>query len=830
MLTKAIAALSGFLCIVIQLYSQAPAPLQLPAKRTSQPVKIDGLLNDSAWKDAAMMTNLVEFRPKMGRKEDHENRTEAYLMYTDEGIYFGGYCYERTKDSISSELVGRDGFGSNDYVGIIFDTYYDKINAFEYFVTPLNEQWDAKMSPPQGENNNGGEDFTWNSVWKSGAVIHHDGWSFEMFIPFSAIRFGKKEVQNWGLNITRRRRKSEQQYTWNPVDVNVNGFLTQEGIWTGLTNIQPPLRLQFYPYFSVYANHYPGVPAGEEKMTSQFNGGLDVKYGINQAFTLDATLIPDFGQVQSDNQVLNLTPFEVKFNENRSFFTEGTELFGKGNLFYSRRIGGRPLHINDVYDAVNGNYKLINNPTESKLINASKISGRTQHGLGIGILNAITKPQHAIIQDEITNEKYKLETDPLTNYSIIVLDQTLKNNSSVSLVNTNVFRSGSDYDANVTAGLFNFNDKKNMWNIGGKLASSNLFGYETDGSTLTGFSSQLNFGKISGRFNFNLWQELTDTKYTSNDLGYFTNNNYLVHGAWVGYRWTEPKGWYNRIFLNINANISQLFTRIEPIEQKYQRSNFNFNAQVQTKKLTWFGTFWNYTPRQNDFYEPRTAGWFFRRGSSLAGGGFFESNNAKKYSAFSEIFIRKYFNFYDQFSLDFSMGHNFRFNNNFSLTHRFGFMPRFNSMGFAWSDANQIIFSNRKINTIENILSAKYNFNNKSGITFRARHYLSSVDNNEFFTLQQSDGKLNPNPSFAENVDQNVNFFNIDMVFTWEFAPGSFINIVWKNAIFHSDDIVEKNYFKNFGNTIEADQNNNISFKIIYFLDYLQLKKKKKTN
>ncbi|MEI9808602.1 MAG: DUF5916 domain-containing protein [Bacteroidota bacterium] len=286
-----------------------------------------------AWKDAALMTDLIEFRPKMGAKEQYENRSETWLMYDNEGIYFGGYLHERTKDSIATELGGRDGFGTNDYIGLILDTYTDKLNGFEYFVTPLNEQWDAKMSPAGINSNNGGEDFTWNAVWQSGAVIHEDGWSFEMFIPYSAIRFGKKDVQHWGMNITRRRRKTEQQYTWNPIDINVSGFLTQEGLWTGITNIRPPLRLQFSPYFSVYANRFPVNQPGQKKLDSQVNGGLDLKYGINQAFTLDATLIPDFGQVQSDNQVLNLTPFEVKFNENRSFFTEGTELFSKAIYF-----------------------------------------------------------------------------------------------------------------------------------------------------------------------------------------------------------------------------------------------------------------------------------------------------------------------------------------------------------------------------------------------------------------------------------------------------------------------------------------------------------------
>jgi Domain of unknown function (DUF5916) len=799
--------------------AQAPAPKQLTAQRTTKPVKIDGLINDDAWKDAAIMDSLVEFRPKIGAKEAPENKTVTYLMYGDEGIYFGGHCYERTKDSIASELSGRDGFGTNDYIGLIFDTYHDKINGFEYFVTPLNEQWDAKMAP---NNNGNSEDFSWNAVWQSGAVIHDNGWSFEMFIPYSAIRFGKKEVQNWGLNITRRRRKTEQQYTWNPIDPNVNGFLTQEGVWTGITNIKPPLRLQFSPYFSVYANHFPANQPGVENTTSQFNGGMDVKYGINQAFTLDATLIPDFGQVQSDNKVLNLGPFDIQFNENRSFFTEGTELFGKGGLFYSRRIGVEPVY----YDiSLGSNEGIVKNQLESKLINASKISGRTQKGMGIGILNAVTKPRYATVENLTTKEQHKSEIEPLTNYNILVLDQTMKHNSSVTLVNTNVWRSGGAYDANVTAALFDLNDKKNMWNVGGKAAVSNLIGYGADGKTQTGYSQQLYFGKTSGRFNFNVWQELTDTRYTHRDLGYFTNNNFLDHGYWVGYKWTEPKSFYNRIFINTNFRFSRLLKQIGTIDQRYQQSNVNYNMNIQSKKLWWVGMFTNFIFRGNDFYEPRKEGWFFRRGSSLVFGSWFESNESKKYSLSTEIFTRTFFNFYNSFSYELSLRQNYRFNNKLTISHRINTNPLFNNIGYVYVNGSaDINFARRKRNTIENILSAKYNFNNKMGITFRARHYLSTVKNKSFYFLQP-DGKLKENPTFINNVDQNFNLFNIDMVYTWQFAPGSFINVVWKNAVEDFDRQVESNYLKNFQRTMEASDNNNISFKIIYFLDYLQLKR-----
>ena len=213
-------------CFFTALIAQPPVPQtrHLPAKRTIQQVKIDGLLNEDAWKDAAEISGFTEFRPKVGAAEKNESRTEAFMMYTDEGIYFGGHCYEQIKDSVTAELKGRDGFGNNDFVGLIIDTYKDHLNGFEYFVTPLGEQWDAKVSP--GNSDNGGEDFTWNAVWESATQLHDNGWSFEMFIPYSAIRFAKSNVQDWGLNITRRRQKTGQQYMWNPLDPNKNGFLT----------------------------------------------------------------------------------------------------------------------------------------------------------------------------------------------------------------------------------------------------------------------------------------------------------------------------------------------------------------------------------------------------------------------------------------------------------------------------------------------------------------------------------------------------------------------------------------------------------------------------
>jgi hypothetical protein len=825
------------LLMVVLLNSNLSAqtnPKQLAAKRTTASIKIDGKLDEAAWKDVTPATNFVEWRPDFGAIESHDTRTEVYLLYDNTAIYIGGYCHERRKDSVSTELVGRDKIGVNDYVGIIFDTYLDKINGFGFYITPLGEQYDAKYS------NTAGEDDSWSAVWDGEAHVVPDGWVFEMRIPYSALRFVSKDNQTWGLNITRNRKKAGHQFMWNPVDPKINGFLNQEGLWTGIEKIDAPLRLSFSPYFSTYANHYKDNP---KPWTSSVNGGVDVKYGISDAFTLDMTLIPDFGQVQSDNRVLNLTPFEIKYQENRPFFTEGTELFSKGNLFYSRRVGKQyPIHYWDVDDMQNNGYTIKENPQESKLINATKISGRTKKGFGIGFFNALTKPMYAEVEDPSKNVS-KVRTNPLTNYNIIVLDQTLKNNSAISFVNTSTLRNGKDYDANVSAALFDFNNKKNTFNWNGKFALSQIM--EPSKNT-TGYSHNIGFGKTGGRWNFQLGEELADDKYSQNDLGYATNNNFVDHYFWTGYRWLKPKKWYNRIQVNYNAYHSLLYNKIDgqKIDSKFQTFNTNVNANVQFKNLWWAGAYIGYVTEGNDVYEPRKEGWVFKSPRRVQYNGWFETNYTKKYYVSFNYFvgIRRLFNSPNH---ELSLFHRYRFNDKLALEQSLAYNPTVNDHGFyGYSylkdgagnyllDNNNekifrsVFFSRRDRKTIENIFSIKYNFNNKSGLTFRARHYWSRVRVKQLYDLQ-TDGTLIPAIPDEPIEHQNTNFFNIDALYTWQFAPGSFLNIAWKDEGQYYDGDPRLTYFKNFDRTLAEHQANNLSVKVIYYLDYLSFRKRSK--
>ena len=354
---------------------------------------------------------------------------------------------------------------------------------------------------------------------------------------------------------------------------------------------------------------------------------MDIKYGINQSYTLDMTLVPDFGQVRSDNQVLNLSPFEVRFLENRQFFTEGTELFNKGNLFYSRRIGSNPAYSANISSKVLAGEVIKENQLESKLLNATKISGRSQNGMGIGFFNAVTKRGYAKVQNS-TGQERLIETQPLTNYNILVLDQTLKNNSSASFVNTNVLRQGSAYDANVSAFLFNLNNKQNRYNIAVAAKLSHLGAESPGNSAMNGYYYEIEAGKKSGNFTWRYNYDLTDEKYDPTDLGYFNNNNFIRNYIEFGYNSFKP----GKIFNRYNTSIEIFRTeRFKP--RTYQSSRASAEGFFE------FINFWSLELdfyRQfigKDFYEPRVAGREFSTPASSFISAMLRSNRAKKYNA-----------------------------------------------------------------------------------------------------------------------------------------------------------------------------------------------------
>lgn len=797
-------------CVTVCVAQTTPVKKKLQAQRTTVSPKIDGNLSDQAWADAPVATDFIELRPVPGRVEPKDGRTEIKVLYDDYAIYVSARMFDKP-DSIVHELVSRDNIGNADFIGIVFDTFLDGINGYGFYVTAAGVQFDAKYSQV------GGEDSNWNAVWESDVKLDDQGWTAEFKIPYSALRFSSKDIQSWGLNITRKRTGTNRQTFWNFVDPKINGFINQGGILEGLKSIKAPLRLSFSPYISSLTNHYPYNTPGVKNMQTQINGGMDVKYGINQSFTLDMTLIPDFGQVQSDNRVLNLTPFEVRFDENRQFFTEGTELFNKGDLFYSKRIGSIPSYFD--YSGLQSGDKIIKNPQEGKVLNATKISGRTAAGLGLGIFNAVTNSMYTEVENA-QGEKRSFESQPLTNYNIFVLDQSLKNNSSVSVINTNVLRQGSAYDANVSAGLFTLNDKKNKYFING----AGKMSYVTESpvkAERTGYSYDLNFGKQSGNFIFNYGQEFADTRFNPSDMGFYTNNNFLDQSINIAYNIYKPGKWYNQI---------ETWTEVE-YSRRFNPGDYQ-SLGIYPGIWTQFKNFWSvqlngfWEAEANDFYEARN-GQVFKAPESYRMAIFVNPNRAKAYNFGGNVSRTKRALFNGE-------GYNFYFFQNLRVSDKLAFgldlnyAPNFNYVNWVAANGAQAIFSRYDRNTVENSVDAKYNFTNRMGINFRARHYWSDRRNKEFYVLN-NEGRLDDyNGPLLQNTDRNYNVFNIDLVYTWQFAPGSELSVTYKNAAENNERFYTKRYTKNFDNIISGPQNNSLSVKVLYFVDYLDLIKKKK--
>jgi hypothetical protein len=299
------------LLISIAIYSQQKS---LQAVKTNQPVKIDGELDEEAWAAAPVLTEFIQNFPTYGLPAS--KNTEVKIIYDNTAIYIGVYLYDDPA-LIRKQITARDGESQTDvdYFSVFFDTYNDHQNGFQFLVTSANVQTDARLSPSSIGTFSSFGDKTWDAVWNSKVSMKPDGWVVEMQIPYISLRFAKKDVQNWGLQLLRFFRRNNESSYWSPVDPTVNGFVNQFGELKELKNILPPLRLSFSPYVTTGFRSSPQINGYLNEWLR--NGGLDVKYGINESFTFDATLVPDFGQVVSDNVVNNLTPYEVKFTENR---------------------------------------------------------------------------------------------------------------------------------------------------------------------------------------------------------------------------------------------------------------------------------------------------------------------------------------------------------------------------------------------------------------------------------------------------------------------------------------------------------------------------------
>lgn len=770
---------------------------KITIQRITQPPKIDGILDDAVWANAAVATHFVERQPANGKSIPDSLNTEVKIIYDDLGIYFGATMNDPEPQKILKELTERDDIGNDDFFFILLNGYNDRQQSLQFIITAAGVQYDAKMT-------NENEDNSWNAVWYSAVKINEHNWVAELFIPYSELRFPKKEVQEWGLNMEREVRRLRTRYSWSPVDNKKGSFSIYDGVIYGIENIKTPTRLSFQPYISSYVNNY------DHNTDVTINGGMDLKYGINDAFTLDMILIPDFGQTKYDDAVLNLSAFEVQYNEQRSFFTEGTELFTKGDLFYSRRVGGDP----------SGNVTLTEEeeitgyPATVDLINALKISGRTNKGLGIGFFNAITEKTYADILNTTTGDKRQAVVEPFSNYNVLVLDQRFGDNSSVSIVNTNVTRDGSFRDANATGIYTSITNKKNTYEYWASAEGS----WVKQEDTKFGVEADIGMGKIAGKNRFSTEVSFRTKDYDINDMGYSSLINYIKYYGYYGYRYLQPKGFLNNLYLNFNLSHRR---RLDP--DLFTEFNFNFNSSFTTKTFFNFGGGFETTPfGQKDIYEPRTENRYVNIPAYYDEWIWISTDYRKKLALETGADWYKYtekgraeLSFY--YSLRYLISDKFKVNLNTNVT------LSDKETGFVNSDENDLFFGQRDRNTVINALESSYIFNEKMGLNLSFRHYYSEVFYANFYTLAQ-DGDLQRTNLYDLNHDTTYNSWNIDFRFSWWFAPGSQLSLLYRQVAENYIPDAHQNFSQNFQDLFNQPQLNSLSLRISYYLDYNRAK------
>lgn len=777
--------------------------------RISSSIKIDGNLDDPEWKNVEPTGDFIQNSPV--EKAPVRFPTEVRIMYDNVGIYIGAMMYDNAPDSIGKQLGLRDDYNlSADRFRVVFDTYNTQQDAFDFTVTASDVQFDNRIS-----------DFNYNAVWRSETQILSNGWSCEILIPWSALRFPTGN-NDWGLQITRSITRDQEFDQWALTPKDKANPLKYWGILKGLNDIDAPVRLSVTPYFTtIYQrdNRY-----GDTNPELSFAGGMDLKYGINESFTVDMTLLPDFSQVQSDNVVKNLSAFEQTFEDYRPFFTEGVDLFQRDNLFYSRRIGKTPGGFYTCYDELDSNEVVTKNPSRSRLLNATKLSGRTNAGLGIGVLNAFVDNTYATAKDTLTGSERKILTEPRSNYNIFVLDKQLENSSSVYFINTNVIRTNGERSSDVTgAGLF-LNNKANSWGVNAEGAVSNNM-YPTDPGVSEfisdiGYKYSVAVNKTSGTWQGGIYREVLSKMWDCNDLGLTFENNYAANNVWAMYQLFNPKWIFNYESSDMHVNYNYNLTTGKPTYFGINEFNFfqfkNFcNAYIgfEVAPMDFY-----------DYFEPRVEGRVFtrtRQANTFMG---FGSNPSNKFNWGFEYYMGR------TAVVSPTIPANPWYGGGIRLTWRPSdriLLNLYTNVHTDWGDRGfvdiendgTIVFGRRILRNLTPQFDARYVFTKDMSIQLTGRYYWATGHYLGYYVLRE-DGGLNDYVTYAGNADYSFNSINMDIIYQWIFAPGSILSVGYKLNSVMEENQINYSYKYNFTTTLNAPQLNQLSVRVLYYLDY----------
>lgn len=554
-------------------------------KKITHSVHIDGVLDEPIWETAKWHDGFQMYYPYDNKKASQ--RTQFAVLYDADFVYVAVHAFENEPSEIVKRLTRRDNL-DGDWVGVQFDSYNDMQTAYAFSVSVAGTKGDVFIS---GDGDS--QDESWDPIWWVETAITNDGWVAEMKIPFSQFRFVNSYEQTWGLQIERYIQRNEEISLWQPKKRDDPGWVHHYGKMTGLVDIEPKKTFDLYPYV---VGSYETYKADEDDPFRDGNDwggnvGLDGKVGLTNNLTLDFTINPDFGQVEADPSTVNLSGFELFFEEKRPFFIEGNNIidfplmFGDGdlsaeNMFYSRRIGRQPHHYPNLDD---DEYAKV--PNNTTIIGAAKITGRTENGLSIGLLETVAAEETAEIRFNETQIRKEI-AEPTTNYSVLSLQKDFgQGNTLLSGMLTSTNRSIETEELNYlhknayTGGIdFTKYWKEKTWMLSAKGSFSYVEGsneaitntqessvhlfnrpdadhldYDTTRTSLSGMAGNLFFGKTGGKgLRFIAATYFKSPGYEINDIGYVRHSDDIISVFWAGYRVNKPFS----IFKNLGANFN----------------------------------------------------------------------------------------------------------------------------------------------------------------------------------------------------------------------------------------------------------------------------------
>ncbi len=573
--------------------------------------RLDGHLDEAVWALAPVMSDFTQQDPMEGQPATQ--RTDVRVVFTDEALYVGVRAFDSEPDRIAAQLTRRDVDSPSDWIVVAVDSYHDRRTAFQFWVNPAGVKRDVYVF------NDNEEDDSWDAVWDVAVTRDGNGWTAEYRIPFSQLRFPRAASQSFGFNVGRKINRTNEFDMWRLIPKNASGQVSLYGDLEGIEGIRPPRRLEALPY-SVGRGTRSLAEAGNPFRTgSDMAGslGADVKFGVTSNLTLDATINPDFGQVEADPAVVNLSAFESFFPERRPFFSEGVNIFrfplGSGDgasedLFYTRRIGRQPQGSADP----RGGY--ADQIDHTSILGAAKLSGKTPAGWTIGLLGALTAQELAGVRDSL-GVGHRDVVEPRSQYFVGRLARDFRQGRTVlGLFGTAMNRdlpASLDYlrSSAYTLGM-NWSHRfgHDAYAFRGSVVGSNVRGspaaitstqessaryyqrpdntYEeldTTRTSLSGLAFQATLGREAGKWR---WVEGLDTRapgFESNDMGFMRNADYVSQFSWVQRRWTSP----GRVFRRINVNLNQWSN----FNYGGDRTNFGYNVNTNFTLLNYWGGF-----------------------------------------------------------------------------------------------------------------------------------------------------------------------------------------------------------------------------------------------